>query len=321
MIRLISSVLLALAAFASPALAQSDARVPAVVGEQGTVLPPDFHGKVLYFGNHSGRVYSIKTNHGGPRNDCIRPDGSCPEQIGGSLQIELMFEGDVVKGQFRGTGGLRESTLIGRRVGPRCDLYDPIDGSMWSGVCDSKNFIGKVTSVPNALVKVDLDFRAVSVEYKDFSDWERAYQAALARVRAYDYLRAQYDGYSPPQDKLLAAIQLAAFDWNYDPLVPNSFGPVSSGKSKWGYYIQVGYRLESGVNGWARARLTRKNGEVACIIFWERPREEDCRPFIPPQRPPEPPARPPQDGGWSNNSLIPSGARPDRGDGDNRRDD
>ncbi len=59
MIRLLLSAALALAGLASPALAQNNV----AVGEpNGSTLPPEFRGKISYFGNHSGEVISVRLN-------------------------------------------------------------------------------------------------------------------------------------------------------------------------------------------------------------------------------------------------------------------
>lgn len=296
MIRLMLSAILAIAAWSAPALAQGG-QTYASNDSGPTTLPPGFHGRIYYFGNHTGEITSRRTNRDGPRKDCIRPDGSCPEQVGGSLRVSLTFDGDVVSGTFHGTGGLRESKLLGRRIGSTCSLYDPIDGSTWIGTCDLKNFAGRVTSVENALVRVDLKFNAVSVAVNDYSEWKERIARMYARLQDYDNWRAQYEGAYNSEEALLAAVKLSSFRWERDPLVPESVS-LAGPPTKFGgvYYQQVNYSLKSGTRAWARARLTkRKNGEISCLIFWDRPREEDCRAFVMPQRPPEPPSRRPQD--------------------------
>ena len=127
--------------------------------DSASALPEGFRGRISYFGNHSGEVISTTTISGGPRRDCPRPDKRCPERIGGSLEIELTFDGEIVKGTFRGTGGLRDSALIGRRIGSQCRLYDLSDGSVWQGRCDAQGFVGGVKSVPNAQVQITLSLR------------------------------------------------------------------------------------------------------------------------------------------------------------------
>ncbi|MEI9926745.1 MAG: hypothetical protein WDN44_02285 [Sphingomonas sp.] len=183
MIRVIfGATLLILSAWALPTAAQPSNASPS---DAGTILPPDFHGRINYFGNHSGEVIAVTTFAGGPKKDCPRPDHKCPERIGGSLQVELEFDGDIVKGTFRGTGGLRDSALIGRRVGPDCHLYDLTDGSVWDGRCDSQIFRGTVKSVPNAQVQIALSFEALGTRVRDYAEWDRrrhqgdAAQAAL----------------------------------------------------------------------------------------------------------------------------------------------
>ena len=171
-------------------------------------LPDDFHGKVQYFGNHSGEVRA--TVPGTPRRTdtkCPKREGGCPELIGGSFQAELEFDGDIVRGQYRGTGGMRPSTLIGRRSGANCRLFDTTDGSVWSGRCDREAFIGSVRSVPNAPEQIELVFETVGVNTVDFYQRERD----LELVRAYDRLGGIVFGDGAGEARLDAILELQSY--------------------------------------------------------------------------------------------------------------
>lgn len=301
MIRVCLSAALLAAAWSVPAVAQGNDLGSA----QAEALPPDFRGKVQYFGNHSGEVRSVRTIRGGPRKDCPRPDQGCPERVGGSLEVELEYDGDIVKGSFRGTGGLRESALIGRRVGSQCRLYDLTDGSVWSGRCDGESFLGSVKSVPNAAVQIAISFEAVGTRVRDFSEWQRRRREAILRKRRYEILQAQLAGNGPIETRFAAAIELDSFNWYFDRLRPNTIRNITKTKPKRGFYQVSGeFSLESGAAGWARANI--ENEVIACVEYWDVPGV--CRPLSATPPPPEPENEPPADAdaAW----LLPREALP-----------
>ena len=299
MIRFCLLALLLIAGWTAPAAAQY---TDAAASEELKPLPPDFRGKIRYFGNHTGLVRSIHTFRDGPFKDCVKPSKNCPEQIGGSLQVDLEFQGDIVHGVFRGTGGLRESRLVGRRIGAQCELYDPADGSTWSGICNRRNFNGQVTSVANALVKVDLKFTAVGIEVDDFSDLYDAWRAEVVRVQRYDQLIAQWNGAESAETRFRTAVELSVYGWQLDPYVPGSMGPLTAtDENSNTRTLYVEFATESGGRGWARAALAREKVSggwlagkkiwvIKCIAFWDT---SQCVPFTPPPRPPQPPREPP----------------------------
>jgi hypothetical protein len=293
MIRFCIAALLLVAGSVAPAFAQSP---EALSASDASPLPPDFRGKVEYFGNHTGRVATAHTFREGPFKDCIRPSKDCPAQLGGSLKVVLEFDGEIVHGVFEGTGGIRSSSLIGRRVGGQCELYDPEDGSTWSGICDRRNFNGRVYSVPNALVQVKLDFKTVGIRVVDASALYDQWLAEVRWVRAYDMAIRKWN--SPYiDDRLRAAIELSAYGYQIDPFAPGSMGPISEADGeKRTRYLTIEYKTQSGARGWARATAegrghNREKYELVCIEFWD---VSGCTPFNPPPRPPEPPRQPPQ---------------------------
>jgi hypothetical protein len=291
MYRLLLSAMMAMAALAGPALAQPSNGV--AVGEpNGSSLPPDFRGKISYFGNHSGEVISVLTMRGGPKKDCPRPDKRCPERIGGSLEVELEFDGDIVKGNFRGTGGIRDSALIGRRIGAQCRLYDLADGSVWTGRCDTQAFSGSVKSVANSQVQVALGFDAVGTRTRDYSEWDRRRREAILRRRHYQVLQAQYNGNAPIEIRFAAAIELDSYAWPFDRFRPGTLTDIRKTKPKRGAYdISGTFGLESRAGGWARAHV--ENDQIVCIELWDVPGV--CRAPNIPGPPPEPEANPPAD--------------------------
>ncbi len=290
MIRICLSALLLAFAWATPSLAQP---VGGPSGEQIDPLPRDFHGVVRYFGNHSTSVKSIHTFGAGPRANCPRPDGSCPERMGGSLQVELEFDGDVVHGSFVGTGGLRNSKLIGRREGAHCELFDAIDGSTWSGVCDRRNFAGTVTSVDNARVVVIIDFKTVRIDEDNFADRRDEHYAERVRQHDYNMYLAQWkDENSPPEDRISAILELTVFDNPVDPYRHGTMSPAVRRKDRFGTYLEISYTRESNKPGWMRARIKEHGGlfggrstTIECVYFWDNPK---CVPFSPPPSPPGP---------------------------------
>lgn len=296
MIRMCLSAMLLLISWAAPSYAQGN---NAAVADQANVLPDDFRGRISYFGNHSGEVIATLTIAGGPKKDCPRPDHRCPERIGGSLEVELEFDGDIVKGTFRGTGGLRDSTLIGRRVGSQCRLYDLTDGSVWQGRCDAQGFQGGVKSVPNATVQITLNFETVGTKFRDYSEWERRRRAAWARKRHYQILRAQYEGNGAIELRFAAGAELDAFGWSLDGFRPGSMTNIRKTKPKRGAYDIFGeFTLQSGAKGSVRGRV--ENDQITCLEYWDVPGV--CRPIALPSPPPEPEENPPAETSW----LLPS---------------
>jgi hypothetical protein len=286
MIRLVLGAVLLLMAAGTPSLAQDNNGA----AREGQGLPENFHGKISYFGNHSGEVKSTRTIRDGPRRDCPRPDGGCPERIGGSLEIELEFDGDIVKGSFRGTGGLRESGLIGRRIGSMCRLYDLTDGSVWAGRCDTESFMGAVKSVPNSAVQVTVNFEAVSTKVRDYSEWERRRREAIARKRRYERLQATLNGNGPIESRFPAAIELDSYGWQYERLRAGSIRNVTRTKAKRGVYqVSAEYTLDNGATGWARGQI--ENEIIVCVEYSDLPGV--CRPLNAPTPPEEPEDKPP----------------------------
>jgi len=258
------------------------------VGVSADTLPDDFRGKVRYFGNHSGTVTTIQ--RAGERrrasSACPRPDQGCPERIGGSLEVELEFDGEVVKGVFRGTGGLRDSGLIGRRQGSACRLFDLADGSVWSGRCDSEAFIGTVASVPNAATQLELAFETVGTRTLDYAERERRRREYHERLRRIEFLQALVDGTAPIEQRLDAAVELDSYSWQYDAYRPGSLRNIERGRERDDRY-QIGgeFALKNGGAGWVRA--TVDHGAISCLEFWDAPGV--CRPITPPRLPAPPP--------------------------------
>lgn len=298
MIRTLTGALLALVAWSTPALAQKAAPVDVAA------FPAEFHGKVSYFGNHSGEVISVLTMRGGPKKDCPRPDKRCPERIGGSLEVELEFDGDIVKGNFRGTGGIRDSALIGRRIGSQCRLYDLADGSVWSGRCDAQSFTGAVKSVPNAQVQIELNFDAVGTRTRDFAEWERRRREAILRRRHYQMLQAQLNGNGPIENRFAAALELDSYSWPFEAYQQGSLTDIRRIKGKRGAFDLTGsFRLRGGGSGWARVHV--EGDQITCIELWDAPGL--CRPLSIPGPPPEPEDRPPSD---ATSWTLPSNPQP-----------
>ena len=227
-------------------------------------LPEDFQGKVQYFGNHSGEVVAIVP--GTPRRTdtkCPKREGGCPELIGGSFQAELEFDGDIVKGKYRGTGGMRPSTLIGRRNGANCRLFDTTDGSVWSGRCDREAFIGTVRSVPNAPEQIDLAFETVGVNTVDFYARDRTREL----IAAYDRFGGIAFGDAAGESRLDALLQLHGYfvdrDLAYRPGTLRNVERESDKKNSPIYSVYGDYTRLDGASAWARARF--EYGRFVCL--------------------------------------------------------
>lgn len=241
-------------------------------------LPSDFQGKVRYFGNHSGEI-ATRLRAGerrSPRADCPRPDQGCPELVGGSLEVELEFDGDVVKGVFRGTGGLHDSGLIGRRQGAQCRLFDLTDGSVWSGRCDGEAFVGSVASVAGAARQIELRFETVGTRTIDFAERERRRREIIERQRRIEQLRGQIDSSAPIEKRFAAAVELDSYGWRDDRYVPGSLTDIERTRERDNRFeISGAVALEGGGTGWIRARV--ENDAILCIESWDAPGM--CRPI------------------------------------------
>jgi hypothetical protein len=149
----------------TPSPTQSPVRGP----QSGQTLAPPNAGKpaangsISYFGNYTGEVVTRSST---PKSRCF---AGCPEAIGGSLSVQLEYRGNRVTGSFRGTGGIRESKLIGTRDGNKCRLFDAVDGSEWSALCDDEVFQGGVASVQGAAPQIQMKFTTLAVN-ADFVD-------------------------------------------------------------------------------------------------------------------------------------------------------
>lgn len=239
--------------------------------DSANALPTDFRGKISYFGNHSGEVITTRTGEARkPTTDCPRPDQRCPTRIGGSLQVDLEFDGDVVRGSFRGSGGLRDSGLIGRRHGSQCRLFDLTDGSVWSGQCSREGFAGTVKSVGGAASQISLTFEVVGTKTTDYAERERRRLQALQTARRIEYLRSVALSTDPIDDRVLASIELDSIGWTYERLRPETLTIARRTKPKRGRYeIDVEFELLGGSKGWAHVQIDRE--AIDCIEFWDYP--------------------------------------------------
>lgn len=260
------ALLLALVAMQPAPSGAQDRAPPTAAYSEG--LPEDFHGKVSYFGNYSGTQSTWKAEDGRrPSLDCKEGAG-CGNRIGGSLQIDLEFDGVVVRGSFRGSGGLHDSGLIGRRQGGSCRLFDLTDGSVWIGKCDSSGFKGEVHSVPNAASQLSVAFEAVGTRTNDYAERDRLRREALQAQRRIEFLRSVIAGSAPLDERVLSSIELDSYSWPYDKLRPQTMSITRRGRPRGGTY-EVQFELAGGGRGWAHAQIA--NGSVSCIEFWDYP--------------------------------------------------
>lgn len=299
MIRYCLSALLLLVAWSTPSFAQA-VRTQASA-DPADALPAGFQGKVTYFGNHTGIVTSSLTYSGGPKKDCPRPDHRCPERIGGSLEVTLEFDGDVVRGRFRGTGGLRDSQFVGRRIGATdCQLYDRIDGAVWQGHCGGQLFRGSVLSAANASVQVELFFQALGVSVFDYADWYKEQRIAIQRLQRYNVLTTALDGDPSLTTEFEAGVELDSYGWEYDQLRVGGVRPSHKVKKSRGanydYILESEIEFRGGRSGWARGHV--KGKELTCVEFSFA--QGQCGRLDRPTPPPTPPRRPPE-----SESLFP----------------
>ena len=225
-------------------------------------LPDNFHGKVSYFGNHSGeRVGALSGDSNKPVPGCLRADRRCPIRIGGSLQVELEFDGDLVRGSFRGSGGLNASGLIGRRQGVQCKLFDQTDGSVWAGRCDRDGFAGTVKSVPNAPAQLSLEFQVVGTKFVDDDERNRR----KARELNIEFLRRQIASDDPIEKRLIALVELEAYGWMSYDVIRESIEPDRRNRPN-SKKIVVHFDLAGGGKGQAEAEIDR--GVIKYVAFY-----------------------------------------------------
>lgn len=246
-------------------------------GAPDTQLADEFRGKIHYFGNGNGSVATIGLAQG-KKSDCPRPDGGCPRPVGGSLDVELEFDGAVVKGTYRGTGGLRNGALIGRRVGAVCRLFDTGDGSVWAGRCDAEGFAGRVKSVSNASTQIDIAFEALGTDVVDYVDRDRT---EWARKR-FDYLMPVVQGNGTIRDRMAAIAELEGYASRRYRYAPDSLGAVDVSRRSDGgrtYVAQAAFQTRGGQAGWARARF--EHDALVCVETSFAP--GDCHALTPPE--------------------------------------
>lgn len=275
MIRIVATIFFL--TIASPALA--DLSPPPSTATAGA-LPADFEGKVSYFGNNTGKMSGARRGAPvGPSKECARPDHGCIRLVGGSLEVELIFAGDIVRGHFHGNGGLDSGELIGRRTGAQCELFDRSDGSMWTGLCDEQGFRGHVKSVDNAALGVDIGFTTIGTRSVDFGRVRELREQARRQEARIRVLHQRLDSNAPIDYRLDAAVELDSYGWTSDGYLPNSLSGLKKGKGHGGDYTVYGdFRLKKGGTGWVRA--TVQGNSFTCLEMWDLPGV--CRPILSP---------------------------------------
>jgi len=250
--------------------------------QQRAALPADFHGKVAYFGNNSGKLSGIRRGAKPMTSkDCPRPDQRCPRLVGGSLEVELLFDGDVVRGRFRGSGGLEGGELIGRRNGSQCLLFDRNDGSQWIGACDQAGFTGAVRSVDNAPLGIELSFTTIGTRTIDFGRIRYLREQRARREARIKLLQQRLESSMPIEYRLEAAVELDSYGWTGDAYAPGTLTALRKSKARNGgrdYSIYAEYKLQGGGNGWVRA--TVQNDAITCLEQFDAP--GICRPILTP---------------------------------------
>ena len=180
-----------------------------------------------------------------------------------------------MKGSYRGTGGLRDGALIGRRTGSICRLFDMRDGSVWSGRCDLESFTGRVKSVSNAATQIDLSFEALGTEMVDYV--ERDKEAALKERIAYLIPIAQGGG--PLAPRMAALAELEGYATGRYTFVQDSLGPVElSRKSDGGrsYLAYATFATQASQSAWVRVKIERD--ALICVETSFAP--GDCHPPV-----------------------------------------
>lgn len=190
-----------------------------VVDRDHQALPPDFEGKVAYFGNYTGTSSVLAEQPRGARDvPCPFRDSRCRKAtVGGGVKVVLEFKAQRMIGffyavdGFRGPEGLKIGSLTGRRTADgTCELFQA-DGSRWTGGCGRSEFTGAITTadgIPNAF---DIRFQTVAMHMRDERTVRERSWEASRRERRIALLHSQLGG--APREAFYAAAQLESYSW------------------------------------------------------------------------------------------------------------
>lgn len=249
-------------------------------------LAADFEGKVAYFGNYTG-TSSVFAEQPRWAKDvpCPYRDHRCRRAtVGGGVKVVLDFQRNRVVGffyavdGFRGPEGLKIGSLTGRRVSDgSCELFQA-DGSRWTGICGSNEFIGAITTadgIPNAF---NVRFNTVAMHMRDLREIKRRKWESARRDKRIDTLRTRLHG--DPRDAFYAAAELESFSWLPEGVTAERFSaPEFPRKFKKNrrYELRSEASLPGGGTAWVIARFD--GNRFDCI---ETARRSTCGPLADP---------------------------------------
>lgn len=222
-------------------------------------LPANFRGRITYQGTHEAVL-----ERGSRRGS---------RQYGGSLTIELTFDGNAVSGRFSGTGGINNGTMSGTRNGSRCRLFEERAGDIVEGECTRTRFsaVARSQGSRNSMAAA-FEARATQLADARVEEEQRRIAAAEAAERAraaaaaYDALPSagpaltrRLDGY----------VQTDARGWAYHRYDAGSLTNVKiiDGSVRSGNFVMQGYyTFNGGSRGWVMGKMA--GGKLECIQFW-----------------------------------------------------
>ena len=271
-------------------------------------LDPHFEGQIAYFGNYTG-VTALSVEGSDAKRACPGRERRCGERVvGGGVKIVLSFAGERVSGffisvgGFTGPNGLAQGTLVGRRTGTGCELYQA-DGTMWqANVCGARGFRGTIASVAGIPKQAAIEFSTVGMYLRDTGGISRLAQEAAQRERRIDWLRHRIARGGPAEATFRLSVELDSYSRHYRGIDPERLGdPVASGKPgrnrQWALESSYATKSASGT-----VRATMLGDRVVCLS-WD---SGECLPIGDPAPFPTPdPAD--DDDGWLSRSPAPIG--------------
>lgn len=264
--------------------------VPADLAREGSpggssvdALPPEWRGRIRYSGTHEGYVQTASAMRDLSLEGAVRALNGQRRQYGGTLEMDLTFDGRAVSGTVSGTGGISTSRLRGTREGSRCRLTVD-DVALLEAECTRAALTGisRNRSDSSDTMVMRIEARAISVV--DAAEQERQQLAAAAaaetrrqaaqaerdRAEAADRARiAALPAASAAQARLLAeAVRQDSGAWLVNEFDAGSMVNVRvAGRDGAATTLRGEYTFNGGRPGWVEARVT--GGRIECLDYWD----------------------------------------------------
>lgn len=273
--------------------------------QQEAPLDPEFHGDIAYFGNYTGTT-SLSVDGRRDRELCPGRERRCPDRtVGGGVKIVLGFKGERVTGffltvgGFTGPNGLSEGTLVGRRTGAGCELYQA-DGTVWlASICGPRAFRGTISSVPGIPKQAEISVSTVGMFIRDTGAIEQLVDESDRRTQRIAWLRAHLAEEPGAKSAFLFAVELDSYARDYRGIDPADLSdPVAGGKPGRNrpWTLESSYKAGDATG---TVRATMLDASVQCLS-WDG---GECLPVREPA--PFPLPDQPDDGDWLSRTPAP----------------